>query len=130
MEKNNPLGSYQPRDVVQVPYLWILWSIAYGASCAVGLRWLAVLTTPKFPAAVSDIDWAVLFQPMFSWSQALEGTGLGCLFAFGLWLIARVVFRRRSSEHRNALFLFGLMCAVVGIVIVVFAPGQGSLISH
>lgn len=130
MEKNNSLGLYQPRDVVHVPHLWTLWSIVYGALYALGLRWLAVKTTPKLPAAVADFDWSVMFQPMFSWSQALEGTGLGCLFAFGLWLIARVVFRRRSSEHRKALFVFGLMWAVIGIVSVVFAPVEGGIYSH
>lgn len=130
MEKNNSLGLYQPRDVVHVPHLWTLWSIVYGALCALGLRWLAVMTTPKLPAAVADFDWAVMFQPMFSWSQALEGTGLACLFVFGLWLIARVVFRRRSSDHRKALLLFGLMSAVVGLVIVAFAPFLGGIFTH
>jgi hypothetical protein len=122
MEKQDSLGFYQPRDVVQVPYLWFAWSLIYGALGMIGLRYHAVKTTPKLPAVFTEIDWDVVFKPMFSWSQALEGIGFGCMFAFGLWLTARIVFRGRSAEHRMALFMLGLMGSIVGIILVVFAP--------
>lgn len=130
MEVKDALDLHQPRDVVHVPHLWFLWSLAYGAFWIPGLRWYAGLTTPKLPAALADMDWDTVFQPMFSWPQALEGMGVGCLFAFGLWLTSRVVFHRRSPEHRKALFMLGLMCAALGIVIVAFAPVEGGLFAH
>lgn len=122
MEKQDVLGLYPPRDVVQVPYLWFAWSLIYGALYAIGLRFHAVITTPKLPAAFIDIDWDVVFQPMFSWTRALEGTGFACMFGFGLWLTAHIVFRRRSAEHRKALFMLGLIFTTVGMVLVAFAP--------
>ena len=122
MKKQDSLGLYQPRDVVQVPYLWFAWSLIYGALVMIGLRYLAVKTTPKLPEAFADIDWDVVFQPMFSWTRALEGTGVACMFAFGLWLTARIVFRGRSADHRMALFMLGLVGSMVGVILVVFAP--------
>jgi len=88
----------------------------------IGLRFHAVITTPKLPAAFIDIDWDVVFQPMFSWTRALEGSVFACVFAFGLWLTARIVFRRRSADHRTALFMLGLIFSTVGMVLVAFAP--------
>ncbi|MBV7542003.1 hypothetical protein [Acidovorax sp. sic0104] len=110
--KQSALEAYR-RDVVLLPLPWLALNLLLGALVAVGIRWLAWVSVEGSSAA-RPIDYVAAIRPMFEAEEMLRGFGGGAVLIALVYVLTRVLFRKRSADHRGALFLVGLMAMVVG----------------